>query len=231
MDQVSLPMRIALLATLAIAGLWFVALRPRPAADGAVPPAPAAQQPKDGLTGAPKKAEQAAARADATSAKKESAAAKLDAAPAAKPAPKPAPAPAPAAATPATNTPKIASGQAATPGSGTAARRDESVKVKRVLADLEAKKVVVLLFWDRRTSDDREVYRAVESSDRHGGKVSVRAAPIQRLGDYAPVTKDLPIANSPSIVVVDEQKRATVIAGLTVTAEIDAVVNRALKRK
>ncbi|MDQ3740096.1 MAG: hypothetical protein M3389_04045, partial [Actinomycetota bacterium] len=127
--------------------------------------------------------------------------------------------------------PQVASGHTATPGSGTATKRDEAVKVKRVLADLEAKKVVVLLFWDRRTSDDREVYRAVESSDRHGGKVSVRAAPIQRLGDYAAVTKDLPIASSPSVVVIDEQKRATVIAGLTVTAEVDAVVNRALKRK
>lgn len=218
-------MRIVLLAVLAFAGVWFVALRPKPAADGAIPPVPAAQQPKDGLMGAPQKAEQAAARANATSARKEAAAAKVDAAPAAKAAPKPGP------AAPAPSRPKIASGQTATPGPGTAARRDESVKVKRVLADLEAKKVVVLLFWDRRTSDDREVYRAVESAARHGGKVSVRAAPIQRLGDYAVVTKDLPIANSPSVVVIDEQKRATVIAGLTVKAEIDAVVKRALARK
>jgi hypothetical protein len=222
-------MRIALLVVLAFAGVWFVALRPKPAADGAVPPAPAAQQPKDGLMGAPKKAEQAVARANATSAKKESAAAKAGDAPAARPAPKPAPAPAPAR--PAANGPRIAAGQSATPGPGTATKRVESVKVKRVLADLEAKKVVVLLFWDRRTADDREVYRAVESSARHGGKVSVRAAPIQRLGDYAQVTKDLPIASSPSVVVVDEHKRATVIAGLTVKAEIDAVVKRALARK
>ena len=217
-------MRIALLVVLAFAGVWFVALRPKPAVDGGAPPAPAAQQPKDGLTGVPKKAEQAVAKANGTSAKKETAAKAVDA-----PA-KVAPKPAPAAAKPAP-APKVASGQSATPGPGTAAKRDEAVKVKRVLADLEAKKVVVLLFWDRRSSDDREVYRAVESSARHGGKVSVRAAPIQRLGDYAPVTKDLPIANSPSVVVIDEQKRATVIAGLTVKAEIDAVVNRALKRK
>ena len=222
-------MRIALLVVLAFAGVWFVALRPKPAVDAGVPPAPAAQQPKDGLTGVPKKAEQAVARANGTSAKKETAAKAVDAPAAAKPAPKPAPAV--AAPKPAAARPRVASGQTATPGSGTAAKRDEAVKVKRVLADLEAKKVVVLLFWDRRTSDDREVYRAVESSNRHGGKVSVRAAPIQRLGDYAPVTKDLPIANSPSVVVIDEQKRATVIAGLTVTAEVDAVVNRALKRK
>ena len=226
-------MRIALLAVLAFAGLWFVALRPKPADDAVAPVTPAAkQQPANGITGAPAKAKDAVAKADAKSAKTEAAAEK--AAEPSKPAvekaaPKADPAPAPAPAAPkATKTP---AGQAATPGAGTAKRRDENAKVKRVLADLEAKKVVVLLFWDRRSSDDREVYRAVEQSDRHDGKVSVRAAPIQKLGDYDAVTRGLPIAGSPSVVVIDEQKRATVITGLTVTGEVNAVVKRALRRK
>jgi hypothetical protein len=242
-------MRIALLAVLAFAGLWFVALRPKTADTTAAPVAPVAQpaKPAKGLTGAPDKAKDAVAKANGASAKAEAtakatgepakapAAAKAPVAPKAPAAAKPAvakadPTPAPPkAAKPAPTA--VPAGQAATPGAGTAKSRDETAKVKRVLADLEAKKVVVLLFWDRRSADDREVYRAVEQSDRHDGKVSVRAAPIQKLGDYDSVTKGLPIAASPSVVVIDEQKRATVITGLTVTSEVNAAVNRALKRK
>jgi hypothetical protein len=214
-------MRIALMVVLAFAGLWLVALRPKPAGDAAVPPAS-----PPAVTSAPKKAEAAVAKANGTSARKEAAAeatgAPAAASKAAAPKPKPAPAPAQAGAT---------AGPAATPGPGTARKRDEAVKVKRVLADLAAKKVVVLLFWDRRSADDREVYRAVEASERRGGKVSVRAAPIERLGDYAPIVKDLTIASSPSVVVIDESKRATVLSGLTVTAEVDAAVRRALARR
>ena len=226
MDQVSLPMRIALLAVLAFAGLWFVALRPKPADTPPVPaPAPA------GVTSAPAKAEKAVATANDKTAKTEAAAkagAKADAA---------APAPAKPAAEKAEAAPAkavdVPAGPAASPGtkaSGSAKTRDESSKVKRVLADIADRKVVVLLFWDRRSSDDREVYRAAEQADRHDGAVSVRAAPIQRLGDYAEITKGLPVA-SPSVIVIDKQKRATVISGLTVTEEIDAAVKRAIKRK
>ena len=225
-------MRIALLVVLAFAGVWFVALRPKPASDAIAPATPA-------VTAAPAKAKDAVAKANRASAKREAADGTAPAA--AKPAARkaeaaPAPAakaqPKPKAATPAkpAAAPALA-GPAATPGSGTAKVRDERAKVKRVLADLEAKKVVVLLFWDRRSSDDREVFRAVEASDRHAGKVSVRAAPIQKLGDYDQVTKGLPIAASPSVVVIDRAKRATVITGLTVTAEVDEAVKRALARK
>jgi hypothetical protein len=220
-------MRIALLAVLAFAGLWLVALRPKVVGPGSEPAAAP-------VTSAPAKAEKAVATANGASAERESTAKATSEgkAPAAKPAVEKAdPAPAPAAkAKPAAKSAEI-SGPAATPGDGVRKARDEKSKVKRVLADIDAKKVVVLLFWDRRSSDDREVYRAVESSERHGGKVSVRAAPIQNLGDYDAITKGLPIASSPSVVVLDRQKRATVISGLTVKAEVDATVKRALARR
>jgi hypothetical protein len=224
-------MRIALLVVLAFAGLWFVALRPKaPAAEPTTPPAPASQPAANGVTSAPAKAEDAVAKADAGAAKAEKAA---KSEPASKPAAEKAEA---KAAAPKTSKPAEAAkaepvtGPAATPSAGVAKKRDEAAKVKRVLADIEAKKIVVLLFWDRRSSDDREVYRAVEATNRRGGKVSVRAAPIQQLGAYDAITKGLPINASPSVVVIDERKQAQIITGLTVTSEVDSAVRRALAR-
>lgn len=230
-------MRFALLAVLAFAGLWLVALRPKPLSPPAVEPTTAAA-PAKGVTGAPAKAKDAVAKSDGSTAKVEAAAKATGAAKAKAPAAsKPAVAKAQPAAAPAKKA-KPAGAKAAAPAvpaasprRGTAVQRDESAKVKRVLADLDAKKVVVLLFWDRRTADDREAYRAVESADRRGGKVSVRAAPIQQLEAYDAVTQGVPVVASPSVLVIDRQKRATVITGLTVKTEIDALTRRALGRK
>jgi hypothetical protein len=213
-------MRIALLVVLAFAGLWMVVLRPKPADDVAAPPAPA-----NGAVSAPAKAQNAVDQADKASAKADATAKATAESTPAKPA-------APKASKPEATKTSATKGPAATPDSeGGPKTRNETRKVKRVVADLADKKVVVLLFWDRRSADDREVYRAAEAADRHGGKVSVRAAPIQRLGDYDTVTKGLPIAASPAVVVIDRAKQATVISGLTVTEEIDAAVNDALGRK
>lgn len=226
-------MRFALLAVLAFAGLWLVALRPKPLSPPAVEPTTAAA-PAKGVTGAPAKAKDAVAKSNGSTAKVEAAGAAKAKAPApskptvakAQPAAAPAKKAKPAAAKAAA--PAV---PAASPRRGTAVKRDESAKVKRVLADLDAKKVVVLLFWDRRTADDREAYRAVESANRRGGKVSVRAAPIQQLEAYDAVTQGVPVVASPSVLVIDRQKRATVITGLTVKTEIDALTRRALGRK
>jgi hypothetical protein len=189
-DQVSLPMRIALLAVLAFAGLWLVALRPKPAADPA-PAAPAAATAKP-ATGKSTPAETAKPAAKAAADKTAKAAA----------ADKP-------------------------------AKGDEKVApaVQSVLDDLEAKKVVVLLFWDRRISDDQEVRRAVAGVNRHGGKVKVHVAPIGKLGDFEPITRGLPVVTSPSTLVIDKTKHARVISGLTITREIDQSVGLALQGK
>jgi len=112
-----------------------------------------------------------------------------------------------------------------------AAGRDESTKVQRVLSDFQAGTVVVLLFWDRSAPLDREVYDAVAATKRHGGKVSVRSAPIQNLADYDQITDGVPVAASPSVLVFDRKRRGTVITGLTVTSELDAAITRALNRK
>lgn len=115
------------------------------------------------------------------------------------------------------------------PDADTPARSARADRVKAVLADLEARKIVVLLFWMPNGSDDQEVRRAVRSVDRRGGKVAVHVAPISQLADYEPITAGVPVVGTPTTLVIDRKRQARTITGLTLTAEIDQRVTKALR--
>lgn len=182
-DQVSPPMRIALLAVLAFAGLWFVALRPKPPQAAAPAPAPATQTPAKPAATKPATAEVAGARAK------------------------------PAAA-----------------GAKRAAG-DQSPALERVLRDVEAKRTVLLLFWDARKPVDREVRRAVAGVDRRGGKVKVHVQPTANVGDFEPITRGVPVVTSPTVLVIGRTGKARAVGGLTQRSELDELAGRALQGK
>jgi len=210
-------MRIALVATLALAALWLAVLRPQAVVEEAPLPTPV-----ETATEAPGAARDTVAGANAESARRESAG-ETPAAPSADQA-----APAPDASAPVTRTPPAQGEQGARPGadgSAEAARAD----ARAVIADVEAGRVTVLLFWDRRSSDDGAAYDAVTGLDRHDGAVRVHVADIERLGEYERVVRDLPVQQAPSVVVIDRQRTARVINGITVSREIDEAVDRALR--
>ena len=100
---------------------------------------------------------------------------------------------------------------------------------KAVLADLDAGRAVVLLFWDGKTTDDRYVRRAVSDVDRKGGKVRVHVAKLSQLAQYETITKAVPVTASPTVLVIGRDKKATAIRGLTVTAAVNDVAARALR--
>jgi hypothetical protein len=184
-------MRIALLAVLAFASLWFVALRPKPVSDAPPAPAPATASP---VTAAPGKAEAAGAKSAPTASKP--------------------------AATPAAGADK------AKP-----AESKQNPALERVLGDLDKKRTVVLLFWDGKTSVDREVRRAVAATDRHEGRVKVHVQRISKLGAFEPITRGVPVVSSPTVLVIGRDRKARTVAGLTVTSEIDELVDRAIAGK
>ena len=236
MDQVSLPMRIALMVVLAFAALWFAALRPKPpVSDPAAAPAPTPKT-ANGVTSAPAKAEKAAAQAKGSAAAKEAATGDAKATKAAKA--KPAPAKA-VPAKPAADTAAAAKPADATPADKTAAaaadkfssEQDAPARLQRVLDDLDAKRTTVVLFWDRRVPDDREVRRAVADIDRHGGKVRVHVQPIGKVGICEPITRNVPVATSPTVLIIGKDRRARAVQGLTVTSELDELVVKALNGK
>jgi hypothetical protein len=104
---------------------------------------------------------------------------------------------------------------------------------KAVMADVEAGRTVVLLFYhpSAASTDDQAVRAAVKGIDRHDGKVRVHTATIGQIGKYEAITKTATIHSTPTVLVIDRKAQVRSIEGLTVTREIDAAVDSALKVK
>jgi hypothetical protein len=220
-DQLSLPYRIALVALLVVAALWFTVLRPKSETAAPAPQAPGVT----GLANDVSQAQGAAAAANASAARSEGAANAVGADPAAASS-------APSAPTPAS----AAHARAARPAAGAAKKattktgddaRDRSLPLLRAL---DARHAVVLLFWTRAGADDRAVRAAVGGVNRRGGKVRVEAASVADVGRYEAITRGVQIVESPTVLVIDPQHTARAITGYTTTAEIDQAVGDALRR-
>jgi hypothetical protein len=210
-------MRIALVATLAFSAIWFVALRPKPPAPDAAAPAPAAQPAQSAPGKAAEQAQQAVGASEQAAESHETAAG------------------APGTASP--------SGTSAAPGTAQqagakpsgrvdlqeAAGPETSKAARAVLQDVGKGKVAVLLFWDRRLTDDRSVHRTVMGLDRRGGKVAVHKASIGDLAKFEPITSGVPVVTSPTVLVIDRAGRARSVGGLTVPGELEELVGKALR--
>jgi len=95
---------------------------------------------------------------------------------------------------------------------------------------LNAKKVVVLLFWNRRAVDDRSVHNAVNGLSRHGGKVAVFDDRVGNLSQYTRITATAQVTQTPSLVIVDRRGGAQVQTGYLDRATIQQFVDTALGR-
>jgi hypothetical protein len=232
-DKISLPFRIVLIVALVFAVVWFLVLRPKPAADGE----PAVTPP--GVTGlandvakankAVDASNAAAARSEAaanavggssTTATKPSATAAKPSATAAKPGAtsataKPAKAAKPAAPAPVAKPAKPGLADDAAPG-------DPS---RPLLASVDAGKVVVVLFWNKSASDDRATRRALRAIDLHGGKVVASAVAIGDVGRYEAITRGVQVLESPTVLVIGAGGKARAITGYTQAKEIDQAVS------
>lgn len=205
MDQLSRPMLIALAATIVLAALWLVALRPKAPEVADTPAAPVT---------AIAKARGAAAASDAANSKlsgvSDQGAAATTAAPAA------------AAATPA------APAAPATAAKPDAAAKPANKREAAVVRDIRRGKVVVLLFWNAKGADDVATRGAVRGLSRHGGKVAVHVVPISRVGQYESITEGVTVNQSPTTLVIDRKRRSRAIVGLTERGELTQAVNDAL---
>jgi hypothetical protein len=199
MDQVSRPMLVVLAATIVLAALWLVALRPKAPQVADTPAAPVT---------AVAKAQDAASSSDAANAKLAGATGAA------------ANAAAPATAAKPVLTPAVpAAGVDAKPTN----KRDAAV-----VRDIRRGKVVVLLFWNAEGADDVATRGAVRGLSRHGGKVAVHVIPISRVGQYESITQGVTINQSPTTLVIDRKRRSRAIVGLSEPGELRQAVNDAL---
>ena len=209
MDQLSLPYRIGLVALLVVGGLWFAVLRPKPANDSAsVTTAP-------GVTGLANDVSKAKGAVDASpgSADANQGAANAVGGPGTTATPSTGAATQPGA----TGTAKAAPGGLA----DAAVAGDPS---RRVLSAVDAGKVAVVLFWNRKASDDRATRQALRKVNLHHGNVVARAIPVSQVGKYEAITRGAQILESPTVLVIGKGGKARSITGYTQAAEIDQLV-------
>jgi hypothetical protein len=206
-DQISLPYRIGLVALVLVGALWFAVLRPKPASQST----PVTTAP--GVTGLANDVNKAKGAVDASNAG--------------------------AAATDAAANAVGGSGTATAPSTGTATKSAPAAKPaapdladdavagdpsRSVLSAVDAGKVAVVLFWNRKASDDRATRQALRAVDRHHGKVLTRAIPIGQVGKYEAITRGAQVLESPTVLVIGAGGKARSITGYTQANEINDLV-------
>jgi hypothetical protein len=223
MDKVSRPLLGLLLATVGLAGVWMVALRPHTTNSPVSTPAPAATAPGTaGLGRAVQHAKDAVTASNKSAARTQSAAA--DAANGTETASKPST----TASKPATDT--AATGGTATPVKPVTAKPVATAPATPsawVLTKLAQNNAVVLLFTGDGADDRvaRDVVKAV-----HGPHVVTRIASIADLAQYDAVTGGLDISGAPTILVIGPDKQASEIVGLPDLRQVQSALRTALPR-
>jgi hypothetical protein len=96
---------------------------------------------------------------------------------------------------------------------------------------LLSKRVVALLFYNPAGADDRAVRRELAAIPTHRHQVVKLAVPISELSRYPVITEQVPVQQSPTLVLIDRDRQASTIVGFTDTFEIaqrvlDALANR-----
>ena len=222
MSQISPPFRIALVAMLAVCAVWFTVLKPKPPADVAATPTPAATATAPGATGLANDvdaAKGAAKTSDAANAKVQNATGGTTA----------------PAETSAAAKPKTAAAAKTAPAHTAPAKKATPAKKADLsaplLTALDERKAVVLVFYNAKGSDDRAVRAAADRLSHRDGRVVVKTVPVSRVGRYAPITTGVAVTQTPTVMVLAPGKTARPVVGFTTGREIDQLVGDALKAK
>ena len=100
---------------------------------------------------------------------------------------------------------------------------------KPVARAIRKDKVLVLLFWNGKSADDKAVRSAVSDIDRWDGRVAVHVAPLKQISKYGRIARGVDVEQSPTIVIADRDLRAETLVGYVDRATIDQAVVDALR--
>ena len=96
---------------------------------------------------------------------------------------------------------------------------------------LDAKKTVVILFWNKNGVDDRSVKKSVDRLSQRSGKVAKFTDTVNHLSRYTRVTSVASVTTTPAIVVVNSRGQAEVLEGWNDYQTINQFVSNASRRK
>ena len=231
MTQVSRPVLIVLIVVVAFAGVWLVALRPKSDSGSgggssntsSAPDAPGVK----GLTKSIAKAKGAVKTSQDNAAKVGAADASTGGAA--------------ASGASSSSSSGSQSGSASGSSSSTASPQVRAVSAKASAATakkvavvdrgLHQRKVVALLFYNPRSSDDKMVRQEFSRLSTRGGRVVLVASPLAALSSFGEVTQRVQVTEASSLIVFDHKGKASSIVGFTTDAEMSQRISDALATK
>ena len=215
MSQISPPIRIVLIAVIGLIAAWMLFLRPKTEDVPAPTPAPATAPGVTGLSNAVDKAKDASATSDEANDKVQQATGEEGTA---------------ASKAGKSSTKDGATTQFVTgrelPLEPLTANQTKGLP-KKIVAALDERKVFAIgVFdtkesrWARMATDDRRVRRELDKANRYKGEVVVSRTSLGELSELNAVVGDAGVTQSPAVVVVDRNRKATVLNGFV---EVNAI--------
>ena len=229
MSQISPPIRILLVAVIGLIAVYMLFLRPKTeeavpvaAAPAATSPVPAkdpnatpSSKPGTAVNQAVRGADSASARADAAAG-----GAVAEAEGGTVPTTTGATATAPTTAAP-------VNGESGVPAPIT--KKTLATLPKDVRGAVRKHQVLVLLFYNNRSADDRAVRRALNKVNRYGGQVFVDAHWIKSVSRYQAITRGADVEQSPTVIVADRNLKSETLVGYVDAKTIDQAVVDAIR--
>jgi hypothetical protein len=92
-------------------------------------------------------------------------------------------------------------------------------------------KVVAILFYNPAAADDQAVKHELSEIPARGGKVVKLAVPLSELSGYPVITNQVQVTESPTLVLIDGQRKADMLTGFLDQFELAQRVSDALAVK
>ena len=207
-SQISPPLRIVLVAVIGLIAAWMLFLRPKTEPTPAPTPAPATAPGVTGLSKAVDKAKDASAASDKANEKVQKATGDDDAAKA----------DAGKSGSAKETAPQFVTGREL-PLEPLTAEQTKDLP-KPIVKALDKRQVFVVgVFdtkekrWARMARDDRAVRRELSKTNRYKGEVVATSSTLGKLSSLNAVIGDLGVTQTPSVVVVDRNRKAVVLTG------------------
>ena len=89
-------------------------------------------------------------------------------------------------------------------------------------------KVLAILFFNPAAADDRAVKHELDEIPARGGKVVKLAVPLSELTRYPVITNQVQVTESPTLVLIDGQRKADLLTGYLDQLELSQRVSDAV---